>query len=123
MAKEKKLPSVIGVQPASPALDAANFSVVQIDAHIQDSQNISTLNNTIKEKAEAEKEIQELNKKIDGIKATITTVSKTPQEAKRLQKQLAEVQKEREDKTTTLSTLVTNLTLQISTTPQFVTRS
>jgi hypothetical protein len=122
MAKEKKLPSVIGVQPASPALDAANFSVVQIDAHIQDSQNISTLNNTIKEKAEAEKEIQELNKKIDGIKATITTVSKTPQEAKRLQKQLAEVQKEREDKTTTLSTLVTNLTLQISTTPQFVTR-
>jgi hypothetical protein len=121
LAKEKKLPAVIGIQPAAPALDAANFSVVQIDAHIQDSQNITTLNNTIKEKAAAEKEIQELNKKIDEIKATITTVSKTPQEAKRLQKQLAEVQKEREDKTTTLSTLVTNLTLQISTTPQFVT--
>lgn len=122
LAKEKKLPAVIGIQPAAPALDATNFSVVQIDSHIQDSQSITSLNSTIKEKATAEKEIQELNKKIDEIKATITTVSKTPQEAKRLQKQLAEVQKERDDKTTTLSTLVTNLTLQISTTPQFVTR-
>lgn len=122
LAKEKKLPAVIGIQPASPVLDATNFSVVQIDSHIQDSQNVTALNNTIKEKAAAEKEIQELNKKIDEIKANITTVSKTPQEAKRLQKQLAEVQKEREDKTTSLSTLVTNLTLQISTTPQFVTR-
>ena len=122
LAKERKLPAVLAVKPLAPTLDAGNFSVVQTDSHIQDSNNTNTLTSTLKEKAGIEKEIIELNKKIDEIKANITTVSKTPQESKRLQKQLTDVQKTRDEKTTTLSTLVTNLTLQISTTPQFVTR-
>jgi len=119
-AKEKKLPAILGITPSAPTIDAANFSVVQIDQHLQDDKNVATINSTIKEKAATEKEIQELNKKIDEIKSNISTVSKTTQEAKRLQKQLTEVQKNRTEKTTTLSTLVTNLTLQLSNTPQFV---
>lgn len=122
MAKEKKQPAVIGIKPLAPVLDSANFSVVQIDGHIQDSQNIVSLNNTVKEKATIEKEIQELNKRIDEIKSSITTVSKSQPEARRLKKQLSEVEKEREEKTSSLSTLVTNLTVKLSTTPQFVTR-
>jgi len=120
LAKEKKLPAIVAAIPAPPALDTSNFTVVQVDRHIQDDKNITTLTDTIKEKASTETELQELSKKIDELKANITTVSKTPQESKRLQKQLAEVQKNRDEKTVTLSTLVTNLTLQISTTPQFV---
>jgi hypothetical protein len=120
LAKEKKLPAIVAAIPAAPALDTGNFSVVQVDRHIQDDNSVTTLNNTIKEKANTENELQELSKKIDELKANITTVSKTPQESKRLQKQLTEVQKTRDEKTVTLSTLVTNLTLQISTTPQFV---
>ena len=120
LAKEKKLPAVIGATPLPPALDSSNFSVVQIDQHIQDDKNIINLKNTVKEKAATEKELQELSKKIDDIKSNITTTSKTKQETKRLEKQLKEVQTERNEKTVNLQTIVTNLTLQLSTTPQFV---
>ena len=122
LAKERKLPAIIAETPLPPTLSASNFSVVQIDKHIQDDQNIITLNNTVKEKASTEKHIQELNKKIDTIKANIVSTSKTKQEAKRLEKQLKEVQTERDEKTITLSTVVTNLTLQLSTTPQFISK-
>lgn len=120
MAKEKSVPAVIGKTPNTPVLSAANFSVVQIDEHLQDDLNTEKVNASAKEKASLEKEIQELNKKIDEIKANITTTAKTKQESQRLEKQLAEVQKVRDEKTVTLSTVVTNLTLQISTTPQFI---
>lgn len=121
LAKEKKLPAIVAETPSAPVINTADFSVVQLDSHIQDDINITNLNNTVKEKSAVEKEISELNKKIDQLKAEITTVSKTPQEAKRLEKQLTEAQKARDEKTINLSTIVTNLTTQISTTPQFVT--
>lgn len=121
LAKERKLPAIIGTKPLAPTIDAANFKVVQVDQHIQDDQNIAKITNTIKEKAQVEKEIDELNKKIDSLKAQITTSAKTTQEAKRLEKTLKETYTARDEKVTTLSTLVTNATLQITTTPQFVT--
>jgi len=120
MAKEKKVPSILGQTPNAPTLSSGNFSVVQVDQHIQDDENTVKVSNSAKEKASIEKEIQELNKQIDDIKANITTVSKTKQESKRLEKKLSEVQKSRDEKTVTLSTVVTNLTLQLSTTPQFI---
>jgi hypothetical protein len=122
MAKEKKLPAIIGQKPLPPVLNELNFKVVQIDSHIQDSQNITALNSTIKEKAQVEKEVQEVNKKIESLKAKIIAVAKTPQESKRLEKELSETFASRNEKITNLSTLVTNATLQINTTPQFVNR-
>ena len=120
-AKERKLPAIIGETPTAPVINAADFSVVQVDSHIQDDLNILNLNNTVKEKATLEKEISEINKQIDSLKAEINTKAKTPQEAKRLEKKLKEAQVARDEKTVALSTVVTNLTTQISTTPQFVT--
>lgn len=120
MAKERKLPAIIAATPTIPTIDAANFSVVQTDQHIQDDQNTQNLTNTLKEKILVEKEIQELNKKIDEIKNTITASAKTTQESKRLSTQLKETQTLRDEKTITLSTLVTNATVQLSTTPQFI---
>ena len=122
LAKEKTLPAILGETPSPPLVNAENFKVVQIDSHIQDDKNITELNNNVKEKASLQKEIEELNKKIDSIKSNITTVAKTPKEAKRLQKQLTESQTERNEKTAALTSLVNNITLQLSTTPQFVTK-
>jgi hypothetical protein len=120
LAKERKLPAILAKTPSAPALSADNFSVIQIDRHIQEDTNTKQLNDTIKEKVKTENDIQELNKKIEDLKTNITTVSKTPQESKRLEKQLTEAQKTRDEKTVNLSTLVTNLTVKISTTPQFI---
>lgn len=120
LAKEKTVPSILGSTPDAPTLDTANFKVVQIDQHIQDSKNITDLTNNIKEKAVLQQEIDELNKKIDSTKSNITAVSKTPKESKRLQKVLIDSQTARSEKVAALSTLVTNITLQISTTPEFV---
>jgi hypothetical protein len=121
MAKEKTLPSILAIKPDAPTLDEASFNVYQIDQHIRDDKNIDTLNNNVKEKASLQQEVEELNKKIDSLKANITTVSKTPKEAKRLQNQLSESLTTRNEKTAALSSLVTNITTQLSTTPQFVT--
>jgi hypothetical protein len=121
LAKEKTLPSILAITPDAPALDEASFKVYQIDQHIQNDKSLTDLNNNVKEKAALQQEVEELNKKIDSVKANITTVSKTPKEAKRLQKQLTESLTARNEKTTALSSLVTNITTQLSTTPQFVT--
>ena len=120
LAKERKVPAILGVPPTAPTLDASNFSVSQVDSHIQNDQNVSTVTSTLREKVATEKEIQELNKQIDETKANIIAVSKTKAETKRVQKQIAELQKNRDEKSTTLSTLVNNLTIQLSTTPQFL---
>ncbi len=121
LAKEKTQPAILGLVPDAPILNDASFSVVQVDQHIQDSANIIELNNNVKEKAAVQQEIEELNKKIDAIKSNITTVSKTPKEAARLQKQLTESLTARNEKTAALSSIVTNITTQLSTTPQFIT--
>ena len=121
LAKEKTLPAILAVTPESPVIDVESFKVFQIDQHIQDDKNVNDLNNNVKEKAALQQEVEELNKKIDSIKSNITTVSKTPKEAKRLQKQLSESLTSRNEKTAALSSLVTNITTQLSTTPQFVT--
>jgi hypothetical protein len=121
LAKEKTLPAVIGIVPDAPVLDTTGFGVYPIDQHIQDDKNVTDLNNNVKEKAAVQQEIEELNKKIDSIKSSITTVSKTPKEAKRLQNQLSNSLTARNEKTAALSSLVTNITTQLSTTPQFVT--
>jgi hypothetical protein len=120
LAKEKTVPTIIGEIPSSPNLFESNFSVIQVDAHIQDDKNVTELNNNIKEKAALQQEVDELNKKIDSIKSTITTVAKTDKEAKRLQKQLTQSLNSRNEKVTALSTLVNNISLQLSTTPQFI---
>jgi len=121
LAKEKTLPSILAITPDAPVLDEASFKVYQIDQHIQNDKSLTDLNNNVKEKASLQQEVEELNKKIDSIKANITTVSKTPKEAKRLQKQLTESLTARNEKTAALSSLVTNITTLLSTTPQFVT--
>ena len=121
LAKEKTLPSILAITPDAPTLDLASFKVYQIDQHIQNDKSLTDLNNNVKEKAALQQEIEELSKKIDSVKANITTVSKTPKEAKRLQKQLTESLTSRNEKTSALSSLVTNITTQLSTTPQFVT--
>jgi hypothetical protein len=122
LAKEKVVPTIIGEIPNSPNLFDTNFSVIQVDAHIQDDKNVTELNNNIKEKASLQQEVDELNKKIDTIKSTITTVAKTEKEARRLQKQLTTSINSRNEKVTALTTLVNNITLQLSTTPQFIVR-
>lgn len=121
LAKEKTLPSILAITPDAPVLDQASFKVSQIDQHIQDDKSLTDLNNNVKEKAALQQEVEELNKKIDSIKANITTISKTPKEAKRLQKQLTESLTARNEKTAALSSLVTNITTQLATNPQFVT--
>lgn len=121
MAKEKTLPTILAVTPDAPTLVDTSFTVTQIDQHIQNDKNVTDLNNSVKEKAAIQQEIDELNKKIDSIKSNITTVAKTPKEAKRLQKQLSESITARNEKTSALTSLVTNITTQLSTTPQFVT--
>jgi hypothetical protein len=122
LAKEKTQPAILGITPDAPSLIEADFKVVQVDQHIQDDKNVKDLNNNVKEKAAVQQEIDELNKKIDSIKSNITTISKTPKEARRLQKQLTESLNYRNERTASLSSIVTNITTQLSTTPQFVTQ-
>ena len=121
LAKEKVQPAILGITPDYPVLEVADFKVVQVDQHIQDDKEVKDLNTNVKEKAAVQQEIEELNKKIESIKSSITSSSKTTKEAKRLEKQLTESRNIRNEKTASLTSIVTNITTQLSTTPQFVT--
>lgn len=121
LAKERKLPAIIAETPSAPVINTSDFQVIQIDQHIQDDINVSNLKGSLKEKVEVQKNIQELNKKIDDVKSKINTKAKTQNEVRRLERTLTELQTERSEKTTNLSTLTNNITLQLSTTPQFIT--
>lgn len=120
LAKEKAIPAVLGTTPDAPVLDLKNFTVTQVDQHIQDDKTIQELNNNIKEKAALQKEIDELSKKIETVKTNVTSVAKTNKESLRLKKELTDSRTQLNEKTAALSTLLTNINLQLTTNPQFI---
>lgn len=120
-AKERKLPAVIGATPNAPVLDASNFNVVQINAHIKEDQGALQIKSKIAEKERIKSEIVEKDKKIDDIKAKISAKDTTPKEKKRLDKDLTKAVKDRGVLQSQLATSINSITLDISVTPAFIT--
>jgi hypothetical protein len=123
MAKEQQKPAIVAQTPDSPVLDAANFQVVQVDAHIKEAENVIGLQSKVKEKEDVSSQQKEIDRKITDLKAEITTKVKTQAEKQRIEKSIKEKTEKRKILQDRVSTLVKDITLTVASTPQFVTPS
>lgn len=119
-AKERKLPAIIAEKPDAPILDPSNFKVVQIDQHIKEDSNVFEIKGQIAQKEELKKQIAEKNKQIESLKAELIRVEKTKSERKRIEESINKVVKDKSILQTQLSTTIENITLNLSTTPEFI---
>lgn len=123
LAKEKTVPAILGDKPDAPIVSAANFQVIQVDEHIKEAENVIELKGKIKEKEDSVSKKKEVDRKITDLKAEITTKAKTQAEKQRIQKSIDQKTESRKVLQDRISTLVKDITLTVSTTPQFVTES
>lgn len=119
-AKERKLPAIIAQKPDAPVIEASNFKVVQIDQHIKEDANVLQIKGQIAQKEELKKQIVEKNKQIESLKSDLTRVEKTDAEKKRIEESITKATKDKSVFQTQLSTAVDNITLSLSTTPEFI---
>ena len=119
-AKEKKLPNSLGFQPNAPTLSASNFKVLQIDAHVTNTDSASTVKNLISQKESINSNLRELDKSIDTLKKTINS-SGNQNDSIRLKAQsdLNNKTSARAQAFSQLSTVVKELSLNVKTSPEF----
>ena len=122
-AKEKTIPAILAATPDAPIMSADNFQVTQVDSHIKEAENIIELKGKIKEKEDAVSKKKEIDRQITSLKAEISTTAKTKAEKQRIQKSITKNTESRKVLQDRISTLVKDITLTVSTTPQFVTLS
>lgn len=119
-AKERKLPSIVAEEPDAPVVSASNFDVIEIDQHIKEDENITQLQGKVKEKEDINSKKKETDRKLDELKAQLTTTVRTDAEKQRIEKDITKKTKDRKVLQDRLSTVIKDLTLSIATTPQFV---
>lgn len=121
-AKEKKLPATLGLKPLAPVLDVNNFKVVQIDTHITDSSSVTDLKNQLSTQAKLKNQMSELDKNLDTLKAQLNTdQSLSLTQKSNLQKTLSSKILEKTTAFNQLSTISKQITLNLKTTPTFLT--
>jgi len=119
-AKEKKLPNSLGFQPNAPTLTASNFKVLQVDAHVTNTDSAANVKNLISQKESVNSQLRELDKSIDTLKKTINS-SGNQNDAIRLKAQsdLNNKTSARAQAFSQLSTVVKELSLNVKTSPEF----
>ena len=118
-AKEKKIPAIVAQVPDSPVLNAANFSVVQIDKHIREDENELEVKTQIAEKENLKVRIKENLKKIDNLKSQLNDTQKTQSEKNRIEKKIRSSIQEKASLQSQLGSTVRDLTTKISTSTSF----
>ena len=125
-AKEKTIPSIYGITPASPVLTVDNFNVVAVNGQITDSKQGKDFKAQVQTKTTLKNEIAAIDKAIDQTRKqladlTTTSVGKTPTaEFKKLSDSIVTLTKDKANKTQLLSTTIATLNNLISTTPELV---
>lgn len=119
-AKERKLPAAIAEDPNIPVLNAADFSVVQIDEHIKEDEDQKVIQNKIAAKESLKVRIKENTKKIDDLKSKLNDSQKTSSEKKRIEKKIKSSAEQKATLQSQLTSAVKEITLDISTRPAFI---
>lgn len=119
-AKEKKLPAILAETPDSPTLTVEDFKVIQIDQHIKEDEDATTVSNQIAQKENLKSQIKENLKEIDSLKAQLNDTQKNQSERNRIDKKIKTAAVKRSTLQTQLTTTVKGITNLISTTPAFI---
>lgn len=121
-AKERNIPSTLGLIPDAPTLDLNNFKVVQINNHLKESKDNDQLKNKISTKEKLQNEINELNKTIDVAKNKLNTSETiTDSERQTIRTNIANLNTRKTNLFNQVSTLVKEISLDLKNNPNFIT--
>jgi hypothetical protein len=117
-AKEKKLPSSLGVTPNAPILETSAFAVIQKNQHVRDADGIEQVMGNISSIEQIKAQIKELDQQASEKKAELNT-NAALSEAQRLSlsKDLSSLADSRKTSTSQLSSKITSVTSAIRATP------
>jgi len=114
MAKEKQVPSAIGVKPDAPVLDEANLKVVCINSHLANSNETSNFANLIATKNNLKSQISEIEKKINNAKEDIGRNNATTKETAATQTEINNLTNKKSGLQHQLNTTLNQITTMIN---------
>lgn len=118
-AKEKMIPSVLGEQPAAPAINATNFKVVPINQHKKDTKSAETIKTKLSSKVSIENEIKQLDEAITNKKNDLNNNSSTKSDAekRKIKADLETLAREKVSKVNLFSSVVRELSTKAKENP------
>jgi hypothetical protein len=109
-AKEKSIPSLLGILPSSPVVDASNFKVLVVNAHKKDTKEADAIKKKFANKVSIENEINQLDNAINNKKNELDdSTSISPTNRKKLKADLEALAREKSSKVTLYSSIVKEL--------------
>jgi len=113
-AKEKQIPSSLGLTPITPTLNIGDFKVVKINAHLKDDKSTEDFKKKIANKESLKNQIDEINKSINDNKSKLNNSSTSnTQERLTIKKKITDLNIEKSGKQKELSTLLDEITFNI----------
>ena len=113
-AKEKQIPSTLGLKPISPVINASDLKVVGINNHIKDNKDTNDFKRKISTKESLKNQIDEINKSINDNKSKLNTSSTSnDQERLSVQKRISDLVKEKSSLQKQLTSILDEITFNI----------
>tara|TARA_Y100000385_G_scaffold291522_1_gene370022 strand:+ start:3758 stop:7297 length:3540 start_codon:yes stop_codon:yes gene_type:complete len=105
-AKEKKVPAIIAEAPNTPALTASNFSVKEITAHINNTDEAQDQKNKLATSESLKNRINEADAKIKKLNAKLNSSAKTETEKNKISASIKKAANEKESLSTQYRSVV-----------------
>ncbi len=110
-AKENTIPSIYGVIPNTPTLDATNFEVTKVNSHLFDTKELNDIRKKGRDKVKLASEISQLEKSIDKQKQLIgNTNFKSDTERRAAKNELDSLIREKTSKSSLYASIIAELT-------------
>lgn len=120
-AKERHISSTLGEQPDAPVMDAANFKVVQVNTHKQDTKTADDIKQKLADKVQIENKIKQLDQSINDKKAELNnSTTKSDAEKLKIKSDLNSLSREKSSQVTLYSSVVKELNTQVKTDPSIL---
>lgn len=120
-AKEKFIPSVLGLIPSAPTLNVNNFQVVQVNTHKKNVQEEDSIKQKLASKVSLENEINALDAAITLKKADLNnSTTKSDAEKKKLKSDLDDLARQKSSKVSLYSSVIKELNTIVKQDPSLI---
>ena len=117
-AKEKQIPAILGLKPNSPVLTSTDFTVVNVNDHITDTNSINDFKTQISNKEALQNQLDEINKSINENKAKLNNSATSNNQTRlTIQKTINDLNTTKAGVQKQLTTILDQLALNINTNP------
>lgn len=121
LAKDKTIPTLIGIKPDAPLLDASNFKIIRVNSHLKSTGEIDTIKKKYSIKEKLNSDIQSLNKSVEKYKTDLKSPELNQEEKARIQVKINDNVQQQVLKTQQYDTTVKEISVGIKDNPQVTT--